>query len=312
VARRLVLAATAVFGAALAVRPDAALRLFWYAIVPALPAVFLVNAELWRNVCPVATLNTLRAPSPDVDVRSLDARWVAVATTVGIALFFVLVPARLFLLDTDPGATGALLSSLGGTALVGGFVLDRKAGFCNSICPLLPVERLYGQRPLLVVGNARCAPCRACTRSACLDLNPERSGFVSLGPASSSGRWYLSPFGAFALALPGMITGYFLVQTGSVTLDAGAAPTAGIAYAATAGGAALTWAVLTALFRFTHTPPARALVWAAALAAALFYWFVPASSAAAWGLPSGAVWLLRAGTLGLVGAWAIRGLRRTR
>lgn len=311
-ARRLVLAGTAAFGVALALRPDETLRLFWYAIVPSLPAVFLVNAELWRNVCPVATLNTLRSPEPGARVRSLDARWVGAATAIGIGLFFVLVPARLFLLDVDSTATGALLSSLGGTALIGGFVLDRKAGFCNSLCPLLPVERLYGQRPLLVVGNARCAPCRACTRSACLDLNPERSAFVSLGTASSSRRWYATAFGAFALALPGMIIGYFLVQTVANAPAGGPLPTAGIAYGATAGGAILGWAVLATVFRATRTPPARALVWAATLAAGLFYWFVPASVAAAWTLPNSSVWLIRAAALGLVGTWSIRGLRRTR
>jgi len=306
------MAGTMGFGVALVAWPDEALRLFWHGVVPALPAVFLVNPELWRNVCPVATLNTLRAPSPEAEIRPLDARWVPLATAVGIVLFFVLVPARLFMLDTDPGATGVVLSSLGGTALIGGFVLDRKAGFCNSLCPLLPVERLYGQRPLAVVRNARCEPCRACTRSACLDLNPERSGFVSLGAASPSGRWYMTPFGVFSVALPGMIAGYFLVQTGTFPVGRGGVPEPGIAYAATMGGAALGSVVLITLFRITATPPARALVWLAALAATLFYWFVPASSAAAWGLPTGSVWLLRAVLLGLVGVWSVRGLRRTR
>ena len=45
---------------ALVTFPVAANRTFWFAIVPVLPALFLVNAELWRNVCPVATLSTLR------------------------------------------------------------------------------------------------------------------------------------------------------------------------------------------------------------------------------------------------------------
>ncbi len=311
-ARRLVLAGSAGFGVALALRPEDALRLFWYAVVPALPAVFRLNPELWRNVCPVATLNTLRPPRPDGDIRSLNARWVNVATGVGIGLFFVLVPARLFLLDVDPGATGALLSSVGGTALLGGIVLDRKAGFCNSVCPLLPVERLYGQRPLLDVENARCASCRACTRSACLDLNPARSGFVSLGAASSSGRWHMTPFGAFALSLPGMVAAYFLLQSAMSGAATDSLPTEGVAYGATAGCAVLGWALLAATFRLTGSSSARALVWAASLAAALFYWFVPASIGSAWGLPTAWVWILRAGALGLVGVWSVRGLRRTR
>ena len=33
---------------------------------------------------------------------------------------------------------------------------ERKAGFCNALCPILPVERLYGQAPLVAAGNPRC------------------------------------------------------------------------------------------------------------------------------------------------------------
>jgi hypothetical protein len=34
-----------------------------------------------------------------------------------------------------------------------------KSGWCSSICPLLPVQRLYGQTPFMLVRNSHCAGC---------------------------------------------------------------------------------------------------------------------------------------------------------
>src|SRR4051812_28650026 len=39
--------------------PEPTLRVLWYAIIPVLPAVFLIQPGIWRNVCPLVTLNTL-------------------------------------------------------------------------------------------------------------------------------------------------------------------------------------------------------------------------------------------------------------
>ena len=45
--------------AGLMVAPDTATLLLWDGAIPLLPAVFLINPGLWRNVCPLATLNLL-------------------------------------------------------------------------------------------------------------------------------------------------------------------------------------------------------------------------------------------------------------
>ena len=41
------------------VRPHTALNTLWNAAIPLLPATFLINPILWRNSCPLATLNML-------------------------------------------------------------------------------------------------------------------------------------------------------------------------------------------------------------------------------------------------------------
>ena len=67
---------------------------------------------------------------------------------IAAGLFILFVSLRKVGLD-DSGPASALLL-LG--ALVGGFIggmlLKGKSGWCSSICPLLPIQRLYGQTPV--------------------------------------------------------------------------------------------------------------------------------------------------------------------
>ena len=290
--------------AALVAEPAAANRAFWYAIVPLLPGVFLVNAEVWRNLCPVATLSTLR--EGDATVRPLTRHAARRWTGVGIVLFLVLVPLRHVLFETSGTATALLIAGAALGAVGGGLLLDRKAGFCNSFCPILPVERLYGQRPMARVSNARCVPCRACTQHACFDLNPERSGLVALGPSARSSRWMLTSFGAFSIALPGFVVGFSLAPD----MTAGASALSGAAgiYAVVALGACASWLMLGALFTLFDVRPARALLWAAAAAVCAYYWFTPAAIVRAWALDPAWLPFLRISAFLLVGTWTWRAL----
>lgn len=299
-----VLAGAGVLLAALVAVPSQASRAFWYAIVPALPAVFLVNAEAWRNLCPVATLSTLR--DRDTTVRPLTRQAARRWTGVGIGLFLVLVPLRQVFFEISGPATAALLGAAALGALVGGRLLDRKAGFCNSICPILPIERLYGQRPMTRVANTRCVPCRACTQHACFDLNPERSGLVALGPSARDTRWVLTPFGAFALAMPGFVVGFSLAPETSP--DTSALSAAASVYGAVAAGAVLSWLLLASAFAALGVRPARALLWSAAAAVSAYYWFTPAAVVRAWALDAAWLPFLRACAFLLVGTWTWRAL----
>jgi hypothetical protein len=296
-----ILGGTFVFLLLLTMEPELGARLLWYAAVPLLPAVFLVNAELWRNVCPLATLSSLRERAV---IRPLTRRWAGRSATVGLVLFFALVPARHTLFNDSGRATAILVGAAALAAVLAGFVFDRKAGFCNSVCPILPVERLYGQRPMISVANARCAPCRACTHQACFDLNPERSALVSLGAAGGDRTWVLSPFAVFALALPGFVAAYSTAPE-SLGLEG-----LGV-YAALLGGAVVSWGLLATAFTTLSTKPARALVVVAALAVGTYYWFTPATVVRAWALPETWTAVLRFATLALVAVWTLRSLRRT-
>jgi len=280
--------------------PEASSQVLWYAIVPILPATFLVNVELWRNVCPLATLNMLARPWSRA--RRLEPNLARVTQSVGIGIFFLAVPARRFLLNENGAVAGMVIAALAVVALVAGFFFDRKAGFCNAFCPVLPVERLYGQRPLLPIENSRCTPCSGCTRTGCLDLDLEQSALRALGTPTESRRWTFTPFGAFALAFPGFVLGYFLI--GDVALTEALA-----VYAEITAWSIGSWVLLAAIFTLLKTPSSTALLWLAGLAVGLYYWYTPPSIATAFDLPVLSVTLMRVVTLGLVAVWLVRAVR---
>src|SRR5690606_14283352 len=153
-----------------------------------------------------STLPGRRTRGLKLDARAL--RWAAPA---GVALLALLVPARRFLFNVDGSALAAVIVAVAVLALVSGFVFERKAGFCNAICPVLPVERLYGQRPLARVGTAHCPSCSLCTTRGCLDVSAEKALPQLLGPARRSTRWLLTPYGAFAAAFPGFVLAYSVI-----------------------------------------------------------------------------------------------------
>src|SRR3712207_8158040 len=55
----------------------------------------------------------------------------------------------------DIGVTGVQTCALPifAGALTGGYLLKGKSGWCSSICPMLPVQRLYGQTPFVLERN---------------------------------------------------------------------------------------------------------------------------------------------------------------
>ena len=159
-ARLAALAGTLSLLAALILRPDPGLEILWKIVIPLVPASLLTSPMLWRNVCPLATLEMAagRLAGDRPDAR----RWANAGAVAGIVLLAVLVPARHVLFNTDGPILAGTIAAVAALAIAGGLAFDAKAGFCNAICPVLPVERLYGQSPLVRIGNPRCSSCTAC------------------------------------------------------------------------------------------------------------------------------------------------------
>jgi len=179
----------------------------WNILIPVVPASLLITPVLWRGVCPLATINM--ASNGLISRKRVNGKLLSYGGMVGIALLIILVPARRFLFNQDAMILGATVATVGALAFILGSLYDQKAGFCSTICPVLPVERLYGQRPLLDLGNPRCPTCSACTSKGCIDLSPAKSMAQVLGPGRSGNAWLKSGFGIFAAAFPGFVFGYF-------------------------------------------------------------------------------------------------------
>jgi hypothetical protein len=281
--------------------PEPSLRILWYVAIPILPATFLINTQLWRNICPLATLTTLTGNH--VGSHTIQRKWVGLVGGLGIILLAVMVPARRFLFNTDGMVLAATVGAVAVLALVGGLLFNKRAGFCNSICPILPVERLYGQRPLLSIPNARCPKCTLCTRLGCLDLTPEKSAVQVLGEARDTRRWPFTAFGAFALGFPGFVAGYNLLTDVPLSSALGV-------YGTVALWTVGSWLVLAVGFAVLRVSPARALLLCGGLAVGLYYWFAPLGIAQEFALQPTFIWVARIAMLSLVGVWLLRGLKK--
>lgn len=292
---------TVVLLVALVERPAPTLHVLWDMVIPLLPAVFFINPMLWRNVCPLGTLNHLTGAHRGkrlVAPGRHEAVWLA-----GILLLVLMVPARRFLFNEHGAVLAGTIAAVGVLALAGGLIWFRRAAFCSGICPVLPVEKLYGQSPLLRVGSARCTDCNLCAGPACLDLAGGKSARQSLG-ATRGGHWLLTPFGGFAAAFPGFVIGYFNTANGGLS-------TAGSVYLSVGLWSAGSYVVVSAAVRLAGLRTSVALVLLGGLAGALYYWFVAPSLAAAWGAPEAGPILVRVLALGLLVVWLRSALRRT-
>ncbi len=278
--------------------PEASLHLLWDMVIPLLPAVFLINPVIWRNVCPLATLNEVgsrrsagRLLSPPV----LTLMW-----AVGIGLLVLMVPARRFLFNANGLAMTVTVSAVAALALIAGLVASRRAGFCNSLCPVLPVEKLYGQAPLLDVGSARCVDCNRCVSLGCPDLAGRKSAVQSI--SGGHGRhWVLSPFGLFASAFPGFIIGYFKTVDGPLSHALATYATVGLWVV----GSVAASAILLGMMRGV-----RVLLVLGGASIGAYYWFAAPRLADAYGGTVMAGQVLRALVLAGIIAWMWRGWRR--
>ncbi len=294
---------TVVLLAGLVRTPTIALHVLWDMVIPLLPAVFLINPMIWRNVCPLATLNALgeRSPPTRLPPNLLQSGWI-----VGMILLFALVPARRFLFNEQGVALAGTIVVVALLALGTGFVYSRRAGFCNSLCPVLPVEKLYGQAPLVTVSSAICPDCTACAVRGCIDL----AGGQALAQSAGKGllhdaRWLATPTGAFALLFPGFVAGYFTTVNGG--LDTAMAVYGHIGLWMLLGAAAL-GLVVTVL----RVPGTVALPLIGAGALALYYWYAAPALATAYGVESLGPVVFRAAFFLLIVVWLARTIPQLR
>ena len=260
--------------------------------MPLLPLVWFVAPGLWRNVCPLAAAN--QVPRVLGFTRGLTApAWFRTyAPMAGIAIFLGAVFARPLLFEDSGPATAALIGGALAAAFVGGYVLKGKSGWCSSLCPMLPVQRMYGQTPFANVPNSHCHPCVGCTKN-CFDFNPKVAFLADLHDGD---RQWSTTRKLFVGAFPGLVIAFF------------AAPEPGPAgehlarMALAVGASAGSFLALEALI--PASVPKLAAVYGA-VAINLFYWWAAPG-------PDWITWPLRAAVLGLTVVWLQRTFAKER
>lgn len=304
----------------LLLKPELGLFVTWYALIPAVPALLLVAPGVWRNLCPIAVVHQVPAQAGIGGRRRLGAGAQRAAPAVAAAGLFIIVPLRQPLFNEHGPALAVFVVGVLMAAVITAVLYRGKSGWCATFCPVAPVERLYGQRPLIPVAHAHCDRCTGCVAS-CYDLNPERGADALVGVEARSGDGAITgsaaagapglvrtPTGVIAAAFPGFVIGYFTAPEAS-----------GLAmlYLWIGAFAVGSLVLLVALQSTTRWPAARVVRLAAALAAGAYYWYsVPQIAGAAeltFGIAAAPEWGLagaRTALLGLVAVWLLRARRR--
>ncbi len=196
------------------------LDLFWQGIVPLVPLILLLAPHFWRRICPVAVLNVIaarigregRGIGPSHLPQKVNVFIKRYGVMLAASLLWLLVPMRLLLFNQSPRATLVLILAIAVAAVTLGICGQWKAAWCSSVCPVYPVEKLYGAAPVWSLPDTRCRSANSalsCYRCAlnCLDVPQsethywkamERAG--SKRAAEIVRRFFLGSFPGFMLA----------------------------------------------------------------------------------------------------------------
>jgi len=286
---------------ALFVKPELGLHLLWNVLIPVAPALLVLAPGLWRNVCPMGTASLLPYHARLSARRSIGRRTQGILFAGAVLLLLLIVPLRHVMLDTHGLITGAVLLTVALLAGGLGFVFDARSAWCSGLCPVYPVEMLYGTKPVVTVRNAHCRTCSSCV-TPCRDST--QGAIPQHAARSGLGRW-----AAIALVggFPGFIIGWYQVPTWQLEEGIRHLPEA---YAWPWGGMLVSLLLFAVLMNAYPRGGRELTVLFAAAAVASYYWFKlpvmvglgdPASAIVDLGavLPGWSIWALRGGEIAL-------------
>lgn len=242
--------------------PEMGIHALWNVLIPVAPLLLAIAPGLWRNICPLASTALVLRHAGRSARKPVSSELQGHLLLIGVVLLFAIVPLRHVVLDLNGPATGLTLI---GTALLAIFMGSRfewKSGWCSGICPVHPVERLYGSSSLISLQNAHCSSCEQCV-VPCADSTPRVDPLTA-----RKGRSRTMAGTLMAGGFVGYIWGWFQVPDYS-----GSAGLAHLtqAYAWPLGGTLLTLIAYLALKPFA--PPVLLRRSFAAAAIACYYWY---------------------------------------
>ena len=185
--------------------PRIGITLVWNVLIPVAPALLVVATGIWRNVCPLATTSLLPERLGLSRGVKLSLAHRTLLNVVGVTSLLLLIPLRHLVFNTSGAATGLLLLVIAMVAVVAGILFERKSGWCAGLCPIHPVEKLYGSGVAWAPPNAHCGQCVRCT-VPCPDSTANTNALALPNSGTSKACEYLM-VGLF----PGYVWGWFQV-----------------------------------------------------------------------------------------------------
>jgi nitrite reductase (NADH) large subunit len=286
----------------LLVAEDTGLFIFWKVVIPALPLLWMIAPGLWRNLCPLAASNQTPRVLRLTRAVPIPNWFKEYGYVIAISLFLTLASLRKLGLDDHGPPSALLLLGAKGSPFVGGLVFKGKAGWCSTMCPLLPLQRIYGQTPFALVGNSHCQPCVGCVKN-CYDFNPRVAYLADLNDGDPYWGGYRK---LFVAALPGFAIAFF------TTPDHPAMSVAEI-YSRLGLGMLLSAGSFLALSAFAKVSAHKlTTLYGAALFTIVYWYAAPVEWQAISGdsAPEAVKWSLRIAALALAAVWLVRTYRK--
>lgn len=183
--------------------PTIGIHMFWNILIPVAPALLIVAVGLWRNICPLASTALFLRHMNFSKRKKIKITQIEKLNLIAIVALFIIVPLRHLIFNMNGPATAILIISLGGIAILMGYFFEWKSGWCSGLCPVHPVEKLYGSNNKLSLENAHCDKCHHC-----VEYCPD-SGLGSLWSKKS----IYHKISSFLMvgAFPGFVWGWFQV-----------------------------------------------------------------------------------------------------
>ena len=185
--------------------PSVGVTLFWNILIPVAPALLVIGTGVWRNICPLSTTALIPDRFGLSKQKKLSFSQRNRFNLIGVIALLLIIPLRHILFNTSGQATALIIISLGVIAIITGFIYERKSAWCSGLCPVHPVEKLYGSGVAFSLPNAYCNECVRCS-VPCPDSTKNITP-LALPKSTASQAAEILLVGAF----PGYIWGWFQV-----------------------------------------------------------------------------------------------------
>ena len=185
--------------------PSIGLLVFWNLSIPVAPLLFLLFTGVWRNICPLGLTSLLPRYMKISKKKKLTQTQTGILNLMGLCFLLLIVPLRHVFFNKNGLTTSLLLLCVAIAAITLGIFYEWKSAWCSGLCPVHPIEKLYGGNVAFSVNNAHCSSCENCV-IPCPDSTP------NINPrASRKTIWHHITGYMITGGFPGFIWGWFHV-----------------------------------------------------------------------------------------------------